>query len=184
MGIRDLGDPGHKGTHAHEPKAILLLGFSRYASTLLEELSELEPGIVEDIGVVDFNPEVKTALDRRGVFNLYGDIGHSDVLKHANVAGAGLLVCTLPDSMLKGTTNVKLLRQISALAPDAKVIMTADFYYTASQLYDSGATFVFLPRLMSARELAVVVLAATTGQAEHMREEAMSALRVRDEVLP
>ena len=86
--------------------------------------------------------------------------------------------------MLKGTTSVKLLQQLSAMAPDAKVIMTADFYYTARQLYDDGADFVFLPRLMSARELAAVVLAAISGHAEKMREEAMAALQVRDEVLP
>jgi hypothetical protein len=33
-----------------------------------------EPEIKNDIGVVDFNPEVKRELDRRGIFNLYGDI--------------------------------------------------------------------------------------------------------------
>lgn len=184
MGIHDLGDDEHADIHAHESKPILLLGFSRYASTLLEELGTQHPELIADVGVVDFNPEVKAELDRRKIFNLYGDISHADVLQHANIAGSKLLVCTLPDSILKGTTNVKLLRQLSALAPDAKIIMTAEFYYTARQLYDDGADFVFLPRLMSARELAAVVVAAVSGQADHMREEAMSALQVRDEVLP
>jgi voltage-gated potassium channel Kch len=184
IGIRDLGDEEHDGAHSHEPKPILLLGFSRYASTLLEELGEQQPELIGAIGVVDFNPEVKAKLDSRGMFNLYGDISHADVLQHANVAASKLLVCTLPDSMLKGTTNVKLLQQLSTLAPDARIIMTADFYYTARQLYDGGADFVFLPRLMSARELAAVVVAAISGHAEQMREEAMTALQVRDEVLP
>ena len=184
IGIRDLGDKDHDGPHGHEAKAILLIGFSRYASTLLEELGEQQPELLADIGVVDFNPDVKAELDKRGIFNLYGDISHADVLQHANVAASKLLICTLPDSILKGTSNVRLLQQLSTLAPDAKIIMTAEFYYTARQLYEGGAEFVFLPRLMSARELAAVVMGVCSGLAEQMREEAMTALQVRDEVLP
>jgi voltage-gated potassium channel Kch len=184
IGIPDLGDKDHAGTHGHAAKPILLLGFSRYASTLLEELASQDPEMQDQIGVVDFNPMVKAELDRREIFNLYGDIGHADVLQHANVSRSELLVCTLPDSMLKGTSNLRLLRQLSSLAPASKIIMTADFYYTARQLYEEGATFVFMPRLMSARELAVVVSAILSGEATHLREEAMSAINVRDEVLP
>ena len=184
VGIRDLGDVDRYVTHVRPTPPILLLGFSRYASTLLEELIDQQAEVVDDIGVVDFNPEAKKILDRRGIFNFYGDLGHTDVLQHANISNSKLLICTLPDSMLKGTSNLKLLRQLSSLAPDATLIMTADFYYTARELYTAGATFVFMPRLMSARELAVVVFAIMTGQAGDMREEAMSALQVRDEVLP
>ena len=183
MGVRDLGDepvevPSQPG------KPLVFLGFSRYTSSLLEELLGQQPEIKSDIGVVDFNPEVKHELDRRGISNLYGDISHADVLHHTDIGHARVVVCALPDAVLKGITNLKLLRLLRNLAPRAKVIATAEFFYQARELYDNGATFVFMPRLMSARELAVVLVAAIAGETSHMREDALSALRERNEVLP
>lgn len=183
VGLRDLGHE-HTDDHSHDAKPILFLGFSRYSSSLLEDLLVQEPDLRDSIGVIDFNPEVRAELDRRGISHLYGDISHADVLQHANISGAKLLVCTLSDSVLKGTTNLKLLRTLFMLAPDAKVIVTAEFFYQARELYADGATFVFMPRLMSARELAVVVAAALAGNTEHMRDDALAALEERREVLP
>jgi len=183
LGMRDLGHE-HDEEHDHEAKPLLFLGFSRYSSSLLEDLLAEDPELRDQIGVIDFNPEVKLELDRRGITHLYGDISHADVLQHANVSGARLVVCALSDSVLKGTTNLKLLRIVNGLAPDAKVIVTAEFFYQARELYREGATFVFMPRLMSARELAVVVSAALAGHTDQMREDALSAIEQRDEVLP
>jgi Trk K+ transport system NAD-binding subunit len=90
-------------------------------------------------------------------------------LRHADIEHARLIVCALPDAVLKGSTNLKVLRLLRNLAPQARVIVTADFFYQARELYAEGATFVFLPRLMSARELAVVVVAAVAGETGQMR---------------
>src|SRR5262249_35881471 len=73
LGLRDLEDD-HPAGHKHPSKAIVFLGFSRYASSLLHELIEKKPEIKHEVAVVDFNPQVKPELDRRGIFNIYGDI--------------------------------------------------------------------------------------------------------------
>jgi Kef-type K+ transport system membrane component KefB/Trk K+ transport system NAD-binding subunit len=186
VGIRDLSDDEFSHPAHHEAKPIFFLGFSRYASSLLHELIDRHPEEAMRIGVVDFNPQVKSELDRRGIYNIYGDIAHRDTLDHANVQSAQVLVCTIPDSILKGTTNERMLTQLKALAPHAHIIVTADFFYTAKRLYQLGAGFVFVPRLMSIKELATVVRAALDGNIASARELENAEIERREqmEVLP
>jgi Kef-type K+ transport system membrane component KefB len=186
IGMRDLSDDEFSHPAHAEAKPVFLLGFSRYASSLLHELTDRDPGMAMKIGVVDFNPQVKAELDRRGIYNIYGDIAHRDTLDHANVQSARLLVCTLPDSILKGTNNERLLTQLKSLAPHADIIVTADFFYAAKRLYQQGAGFVFIPRLMSIRELATVVRAALDGDLASARELENAEIERREqmEVLP
>lgn len=183
LGLRDLGSAA-EGKKAERVRDLVFLGFSRYASSLLHELLERSPELKPRIGVVDFNPQVKHELDRRGISNVYGDIGHADSLRHAHADQAKVLVCTLPDSILKGTTNALLLRQLRQMAPRAEIIVTADFFYSARELYEQGAGFVFIPRLTSTRELAQVVQMALAGGMEEQRSAALERISSREEVLP
>jgi voltage-gated potassium channel Kch len=186
IGMKDLSDEEMAHAPHRDSRPIFFLGFSRYASSLLHELVEDDPVLAAQIGVVDFNPQVKQELDRRGIYNIYGDISHRDTLDHANVQGAQVLVCTIPDSILKGTTNERMLLQLKALAPQAQVVVTADFFYAAKRLYDQGAAFVFVPRVMSIRELAEVVRAALAGNLATVREKENAEIQRREklEVLP
>lgn len=183
LGLRDLAGPREE-EKAAPGKPIIFLGFSRHASSLLQELEDREQGIAGQIAVVDFNPDVKHELDRRRIYNVYGDISHADTLHHASVHDGRVLLCTIPDSILKGTSNSRLLRQLRRMAPHAHVVVSSDQFRSAQELYDGGAAFVFLPRLMGVRELADVVLAARNGDLDGWRHAAQQALREREEVLP
>ena len=183
VGMTDL-DESSLPMPAELAKPIVFVGFYRVASSLLHELLAWNARLVDDVGVVDFNPQVKEELDRRGVHAVYGDISHLDTLDHANVGHAEILLCTIPDSLLKGTTNLRLLRKLRSLAPDAMVIVTSETLDQARELYREGATFVYSPRLMSVRELAEVVLDARAGLIDAARREATEELLERTEVLP
>jgi Kef-type K+ transport system membrane component KefB/voltage-gated potassium channel Kch len=185
LGFRDLESEEPTEGRA-EGKPIFFLGFSRYASSLLQELLIRDPGLAIKVGVVDFNPQVKAELDRREIYNVYGDISHADTLHHANVHSATVVISTIPDAILKGTTNERLLRQLRSVAPHAKTIVTAEVFSAAKGLYAQGASFVFIPRLMSVRELADIVLAALEGDLEHKRaiENEEIERRQQLEVLP
>jgi len=183
IGMHDLDDTP-LAMPAALAKPIVFIGFYRFASSLLHELLAWNPTLADEIGVVDFNPQVKEELDKRGIHAVYGDISHLDTLHHANVHHARVLLCTIPDSLLKGTTNSRLLRKLRSIAPDATIIVTAEELEQARELYREGATFVFSPRLMSVRELAEVVLDARAGLVHQAREEAESDLDARVEVLP
>src|SRR3954468_4408947 len=183
LGVHDLtSDPTIKFRIAARP--IVMLGFSLDASSLLHELLDKDPGLAEKIAVVDFNPEVKKELDKRGIANVYGDIGHADTLHHANIADARVLISTIPDPVLKGTSNLRLLKQLNSLAPEAVTIMTAHRLPLAEELYAEGASFVYVPRLMSLRELRDVVIAAEHSDLDDERRAAHEALLARAEVLP
>jgi Kef-type K+ transport system membrane component KefB/Trk K+ transport system NAD-binding subunit len=164
-------------------RPIVFLGFFRTASSLLHELLDLDPRLADQIAVVDFNPEVKTELDRRGIAAVYGDISHPDTLHHAQIHDAEVLLCTIPNSVLKGTTNEQLLQTAAAIAPKARRIVTADTLASARDLYARGASFVYVSRLMSARELAHIVQRALSSELREEREHAMALLAERREVL-
>jgi voltage-gated potassium channel Kch len=183
LGMRDLDSQADDDARTpHKP--IVFLGFARTASSLLHELIAHDDALEEQILVVDFNPQVKRELDRRGIHCLYGDIGHADTLHHAGIHHAKVLISTIPDSLLKGTSNERLLRQLNQMAPEASVIVTSEVIAEASHLYQEGAGFVLVPRMMGAQELRDAVIAALKGELEDVRRAAAAALEARSEVLP
>jgi hypothetical protein len=181
--LRDLNEEAATESQ-HESKDVVLLGFAHDASSLLHELTARDEDFKHRVAVVDFNPDVKHELDRRGIQCNYGDIGHLDTLQHAHVDSARVLVSTIPDMLLKGTSNYRLLRQLRRIAPEAKIIVTATRFAEAKHLYEQGAAFVYLPRLMNVRELREIVLAALDGDLEESREISRAELEMRAEVLP
>jgi voltage-gated potassium channel Kch len=186
LGMEDLDAEHPKVPHAHGGRSIFFLGFSRYASSLLQELLQRDPDLGNRVGVVDFNPQVKRELDRRGIFNIYGDISHTDTLHHAGAEHAQVVLCTIPDAILKGVTNVRLLHKLRTMNPTARIIVTAEFFYAARELYEHGADFVFVPRLMSLSELADAVVCALEGDISHLKARSQGDVMAREqlEVLP
>lgn len=181
--IKDLGEIVDEENHT-APKPLVFLGFSHDASSLLHEVERKNPEYLGQLAVVDFNPEVKHELDHRGITSIYGDISHSDTLHHANIHDAKVLVATIPDMLLRGTTNLRLLRQLRHLARHAEVIVTAQRFADARLLYQAGASYVYVPRIMSVKDLHMVVVDAMEGRLCEKRREAMDELEERAEVLP
>jgi voltage-gated potassium channel Kch len=187
-GFRDLDASGPvagdaAGGHGHGAR-ILLLGFFRTASSLLEELSLKAPHLLSSVAVVDFNPVVHAHLQARGMKVVYGDISQRDTLAHAGVGAAEVLVCTIPDSLLKGSTNEKLVRQLRELNPAAKIIAPAETLADVARLRAAGADFVSLPRLSEAGDLCEAVRAAHDGVLEQRQAGLEVRLAERKEVLP
>lgn len=189
LGLRDLdseaGPTAAAGdAQAEAPPRVVLLGFFRTASSLLEELSRRAPQMLERLAVVDFNPQALAGLRARGVRVIYGDITQSDTLLHAGVQHAEVLVCTIPDSLLKGTTNLRLVRRLRELNPGARLLTVAERLADVPLLRAAGADYVAVPRLAEAVDLCRVVLAAEQGSLDAARAELELALKDRREVLP
>ena len=131
FGFRDLdqvpADVDAAAAVAHDYNArIVFVGFFRTASSLLEELQHRYPELAAEVAVVDFSPVARDGLLKRDVPVIYGDVSHRETLVHAGVDKAEVLISTVPDSLLKGTTNARLVRLLRELNPAAKIIATVD----------------------------------------------------------
>jgi voltage-gated potassium channel Kch len=186
MGIRDLdhaAEAGHEGGHG-EARRIVILGFFRAASALVAELERRNPPVLEQITVIDFNPLVFRTLTNRGMHVVYGDISNVDTLVHAGVGKAELIILSIPDSLLKGADNEKLVRHVRSLNPTAKIVATAEILANVDDLYEAGADYVTVTRLSDAHELYTVIEAAQAGLLADKRAETDALLSERREVLP
>lgn len=188
IGIRDLDhghahDAGHEGGHG-EARRVVILGFFRAASALLSEIERRNPVFLDQLTVIDFNPNVFRTLADRGLHVIYGDISNVDTLVHAGVGKAELIILSVPDSLLKGADNEKLVRHVRTLNPTAKIVATADLLADVADLYAAGADYVTVTRISDAHELYTVIEAADAGLLEDKRAELDAQLAERREVLP
>ena len=146
IGLRDLDHvqehaDEHGGGHG-EARRVVILGFFRAASALLSEIERRTPLALDQITVIDFNPVVFQTLSDRGVHVVYGDISNVDTLVHAGVGKAELIIFSIPDSLLKGANNEKLVRHVRSLNPTAKIVATAELLSDVNDLYRAGADYV------------------------------------------
>jgi len=184
LGLRDYTPRVVSATaHEHPRKPIYFLGFFSTASSLLAELSKRDPELMQEVAVVDFNPVVNTELRRRGIPIIYGDISQRETLLHAGVAEAEILICTIPNSLLKGTTNLKLVQQLREINPRAQIIVSADVLSDVPRLYAAGASFVSVPRMTEAKVLRDAIRAAREDRLHHHREALTQELHEREEVI-
>ncbi|MCA1457232.1 cation:proton antiporter [Bradyrhizobium sp. BRP22] len=188
VGLHDL-DQAHPaegsedGAHG-ESRRIVILGFFRAASALLSQIERQNEALLEQLSVIDFNPLVFRTLKDRGLHVIYGDISNVDTLVHAGIGKAEIIILSVPDSLLVGANNEKLVRHVRSLNPTAKIVATADFLADVNDLYAAGADYVTVTRISDASELFSVIEAAEAGLLEEKRAEMDTQLAERREVLP
>ena len=184
LGLRDLDEAHRPAAESEQRPRLFLLGFSWTASSLLDEIRRRRPDLLRELRVIDFNPLVHAELRRRGVSVIYGDIAHREVLEHAGLAGAEIIICSLSDTMLKGTSNLKLVQQLHALNPTAQIVVHAEKLVDAPALHAAGAACVLAPRLLEAEELLAAIDAAEDDLLAEKRRRLEDDLQQREEVLP
>lgn len=177
--------PHQGGTET--PYDIALLGFHRVASSLLHELGLTHPELLRRTLVVDFNVNIHARIAARGPTVKYGDLQNSVTLQHTGVSNARVVVCTIPDDLLKNTSNRKLVETVRQINADAVIVANATELHGAEALYAAGADYVFLPRVETAKAVEVAIEKALNGEIEAYRE-AMAAdrgeIHARREVFP
>ena len=115
---------------------------------------------------------------------IYGDISSVDMLVHAGVGKAEIIILSVPDPLLKGVNNERLVRHVRTLNPATKVVTTADLLSDVGDLYAAGADYVKVTRLSDANELFAVIEASEAGLLADKRAEVDARLSERREVLP
>ena len=132
---------------------VFFLGISREGLAFLQHLERESPAMKRRIVAVDYNPETLEGLQADGVACYYGDIGNVETLRHAGIERARIVVSSVSDWFLKGIDNQALVRIVRGLAPQARIIATADRLVDAEMLYAEGAAFVLIPPALAAERL-------------------------------
>jgi Kef-type K+ transport system membrane component KefB len=182
IGFKDLKNAPAEA--AEEPgKDIAILGFFRVASALIREIEAAGVDIKDKIVVVDLNPDVLKNLPRHGIKVVYGDISNPETLHHAGIGEAKIVISTISDEILVGTDNLRLVGWIKKMAPEARIIATAESPTRALALYNAGADYVYLPNQLAAQHLLTVVEHLLRGEQVVIKEAEMARLMEYDEVM-
>ncbi len=188
IGFKDIGGEMNQVVDS-EKRDIAILGFFTTASSLINEMESYDNAnedgvrILDKVMVIDFNPEVHKKLTGKGIRAYYGDISHTDTLLNSGIEQARIIISTIPDSILVNTSNLKLLNIIKNIAPHARVIVTAESPKLAIELYENGAHYVLMPRVLSAGNLMEVLKTFLNYDTEDMFNDELEMLKGRDEIL-
>jgi Kef-type K+ transport system membrane component KefB len=187
--IRDLDsatDVQERSEGRHE--TVVFLGFFRDASSILHEFEHgtdaaTAKDFLSKILVIDFNPKVMRELRNRAISCIYGDVAHADTLRHAGIEEAELVVSSITDDILRGTNNLRMLKNIRTACPKARVMLTTEHIPQALSFYEAGADLVYLPRLHSAPQIAALLKQGLAEGFDKIRAAEIEHLSQRREVL-
>ena len=178
------------GKEIDADKEIALLGFHRIASSLLNDIMHTHNTskikLTDKLVVVDFNPEIHESLQMMGIKVVYGDISHMDTLHHAGLDNVKVLISTIPDTILVGTDNLKIISHMKDICPLAMIIVTAESVERAMMMYAEGADYVFLPRILASDKLLDMIdLVLNNKEAEFIKikNREMEELKTRIEII-
>jgi Kef-type K+ transport system membrane component KefB len=108
----------------HGSAAIYLLGYYLHAEALIRRIRQCRPDLLPQIMVVDYNLINHDRIRRLGLRVMYGDISNLETLRHAGIQNAKVVVSTIPNTFLRGTSNERLIDSIRSIAPAARIIST------------------------------------------------------------
>jgi len=165
--------------------SVALLGFHRVASSLLYDLKKKYPDLLKSILVVDFNVGIHRKIAAYGPTVRYGDLSNTETLHHAGVDKAKVIVCTIQDDLLKGTSNMKIVEALRHINPQAIIIANALGLEESRRLYEFGADYVYLTRIETAEAVMEAIERALSGEITKHRaaqEASKGKWHERDEV--
>ena len=105
------------------------------------------------------------------------------LLEESGVSRASIILLTVPDMVLAGTNNLLLVRELRKMAPNADIIVTAETFSSHDELYDAGANYVVLPRLITADYVLDIMNKSISGELLELAKLDSGKISGRDEVI-
>jgi Kef-type K+ transport system membrane component KefB len=169
LGFKEPSKDRASNVDAHDHADIVILGFHRVAAALIQDIGRQHPELLPSIVVIDINVQTHAAIKQQGVRVHYGDAGSPDALRHAGVERAKLVIATIPDELLRGTSNEAIVRAVRKVSPEVAVFACASRAATVDALYAAGATYVYMPSAETANGLVAAGIATLEGQLDDYR---------------
>lgn len=125
---------------------VYIVGFGPAGRKVAKALLELgiQPYVIE------LNPRSIKAALRMGLKVHLGDASLPDIITHAGIQGACVIVVTVPDPR----TAKRILQNIHALSPSSSVIVRSRYHIATPELWELGAAFAVDEENVVGRELA------------------------------
>ncbi len=138
-------DPGWQGRRWELSGHAVICGHGRVGSSLARVLERRNFSYL----VIDLDPQVISALHAREIPCIYGDAGNPEILAHAQLDKARVLICTFPDFIAVELTTRNALSINSRLDIVARVHRDAD----AELLKGIGVSEVVRPEFEAGLEI-------------------------------
>jgi CPA2 family monovalent cation:H+ antiporter-2 len=143
--------PARAENVALAPKGgVFIVGFGPAGRKVARAL--LEKAILPH--VIELNPRSVKAAMRMGLTVHMGDASHTDIIAHAGIHEACVIVVTVPDPR----SAQRILQNIHALSPATSVIVRSRYHIATPALWEDGAAFVVDEENVVGRELARQVI--------------------------
>ncbi|HET6585990.1 MAG TPA: cation:proton antiporter [Nannocystaceae bacterium] len=162
------------------PPRVVILGFHRVAAALLHDLETDHPEILPSLQIVDFNVELHDGIRGVGARVVYGDISSIATLQQAGVGEAELVISSVPDELLKKTSNAQLARLVRGLNERAVIVTHATRLADIDEQLTAGADDVILASVQTADAVTAAVRATLDGNlGAYVRERKTTHERLR-----
>lgn len=123
----------------------VIVGYGQVGKHLVDVLESLSIPLL----VMETDPERIVILNQRNIPTLYGDASNSEIIKHANLDHASILVITIPDE----TTTILIVMTVRDLNPNLSIIARAATADGVRYLTEMGASHIVHPELEGGLEL-------------------------------
>jgi CPA2 family monovalent cation:H+ antiporter-2 len=140
----------HAAVSPAQTPGVFIVGFGPAGRKVARAL--LEKGIYPH--VIELNPRSVKAALRMGLQVHLGDASHADIITHAGIHGACVIVVTVPDPR----SAKRILQNIHALSPGTSVIVRSRYHIATRELWELGAAFAVDEENVVGRELARQVI--------------------------
>lgn len=128
--------------HKHE---FIVFGYRKGGAEFAKTFGNMKKKFV----IIDYDPIVIEALERRHLPHMYGDATDLEFLHEIGVKQARMVVSTIGDFKV----NAQLLKYLHRTNPDVMFICHADDHEEAAELYKHGASYVTLPHYIGSHQI-------------------------------
>jgi len=135
----------HFETESRHHYELVLFGYQKGG----HEFMKVFKGLKKKFVVIDYDPEIIDVLDHQELPYLYGDATDIELLEEAGLDKAKLVVSTISDH----ETNLFLVRLLEKINPRSVVIVHAENFSEAADLYESGASYVVMPHYIGSEKI-------------------------------
>ncbi|MBI2581664.1 NAD-binding protein [Candidatus Woesearchaeota archaeon] len=139
--------------------AVPRLGYKKYDVILFgcdrvgHDLIVLFKKIKQKFLIVDHNPEIVSALSKKGLKCIYGDASDMELLEELHLSKAKMVVSTIPDFEI----NAAIIGKVRDANSSAVIVVVSHRAEEAIDLYEKGASYVILPHLLGGYHASMLI---------------------------